>query len=315
MTNRRWPWLTLLLCACCAHGAEFARLTNGFSLRCERHEELGGVTRLYPDAQDAGFIEVATERISGYEPAPPPQLPAQATTVPEHIAKAGLQTGIDPDFIHSVIRAESGYNAKAVSPKGAQGLMQLMPATAAKLGVRDSLDPANNIDGGSRYLRELLLRYNGDAGKALAAYNAGPESVEKYQGVPPYPETRSYVARVINDFNRRKLCPNKRTDSVCQEPRLPPRLAASNPPGSPTRLGSLGWKPVNAKDSKHPVRHEKGASRPYHAGQRKHTAAAAAKAAPAGHPANQTRNERASRAEGEESTRAIVPLSARNQSR
>ena len=117
---------------------------------------------------------------------------------PSTSRKAGLQTGIDPDFIHSVIRAESGYNAKAVSPKGAQGLMQLMPATAAKLGVRDSLDPANNIDGGSRYLRELLLRYNGDAIKALAAYNAGPESVEKYQGVPPYRETRSYVARVIN---------------------------------------------------------------------------------------------------------------------
>jgi len=311
MTNRRWPWLMLLLCAGCAHGAELARLTNGFDLRCERHEELGGVTRLYPDAQGAGFIEVATERISGYEPAPAPQLPAPATTLPEHIAKAGLQTGIDPDFIHSVIRAESGYNAKAVSPKGAQGLMQLMPATAAKLGVRDSLDPANNIDGGSRYLRELLLRYNGDAGKALAAYNAGPESVEKYQGVPPYPETRSYVARVINDFNRRKLCPDKRKDGVCQGPRLPPqraeprwgpRLAAPNPP-------------VNAKDSKHPVRNEKGASKPRQAGQRKHAAAAAAKATPAGHPANQTRNDRASRAEGEKSTRAIVPLSARNQFR
>ena len=143
-----------------------------------------------------------------------------------------MQTGIDPDFIHSVIRAESGYNAKAVSPKGAQGLMQLMPATAAKLGVRDSLDPANNIDGGSRYLRELLLRYNGDAIKALAAYNAGPESVEKYQGVPPYRETRSYVARVISDFNRRKLCPNKPKDSVCQGPRPNGSLEAPVQPRS-----------------------------------------------------------------------------------
>ena len=309
MTSRRWPWLLLLLCAVCAHGAEVARLTNGFSLRCERHEELGSLTRLYLDAQGADFIEVSTERVSGYEPAPEasPQLPAQGSTFPEHIARAGLQTGIDPDFIHSVIRAESGYNAKAISPKGAQGLMQLMPETAAKLGVRDSLDPANNLDGGSRYLRELLLRYNGDAVKALAAYNAGPETVEKYQGVPPYRETRSYVARVINDFNRRKLCPNKPKDSVCQEPRIPPqraeprrgpRLAASKPP-------------MNSKDSEHTVL--KGASKPRQTGQRKH-AAAAAKVARAGHPANPTRKRRASSPEGEESTRAIMPFSARNQS-
>jgi hypothetical protein len=276
MMSRRWPWLALLLFAFCAHGAEFARLTNGFSLRCESHEELGSLTRLYLDAQRVGFIDLPTERVSGYEPAPTLQLPAQALSLPEHIANAGLQTGIDPDFIHSVIRAESGYNAKAVSPKGAQGLMQLMPATAAKLGVQDSLDPANNIDGGSRYLRELLLRYNGDAIKALAAYNAGPESVEKYQGVPPYGETRSYVARVINDFNRRKL-------------------AASNLPANPP------------KDSKHPVRDGKGASKPRQTAQRKHAAT--------GHPANETRNDRASSAEGKELTRVIVPLSARNQLR
>jgi len=235
MMGRRWPWLMLLLCACCAHGAEIARLTNGFDLRCERHEERGNLTRLYPDAQGAGFIELPSERISGYEPEAAPQLPAQLPTLSEHITKAGLQTGIDPDFIHSVIRAESGYNAKAVSAKGAQGLMQLMPATAAKLGVRDSLDPANNIDGGSRYLRELLLRYNGDASKALAAYNAGPGSVEKYKGIPPYRETRGYVARVINDFNRRKL-------------------ATSNPP-------------VNSEDLKHPVHDRKGASKPRQTGQ------------------------------------------------
>jgi hypothetical protein len=276
MMSRRWPWLMLLLCAACAHGAELARLTNGFNLRCERHEELGNLTRLYLDAQSAGYIEVPTERVSGYEPAPEAS-PSPATTLPEHIAKAGLETGIDPDFIHSVIRAESGYNAKAISPKGAQGLMQLMPATAAKLGVRDSLDPANNIDGGSRYLRELLLRYNGDAVKALAAYNAGPESVEKYQGVPPYRETRSYVTRVINDFNQRKL-------------------AASRPT-------------VNAKDSKHPVL--KSASKPRQTAQRKHPAT---KAAQAGRPAIQTRNDRASSVEAEESP-WVVPLSARNQSR
>ncbi len=311
MLKRRWPWLTLLLCAGFAHGAEVARLTNGFELRCERHEEVGGVTHLYLDAEGTGFVEIATERVSGYEPAPALQLPAAlplpapTPTLPDHIAKAGLETGIDPDFIHSVIQAESGYDPKAVSPKGAQGLMQLMPATAAKLGVRDSLDPENNIDGGSRYLRELLLRYNGDAIKALAAYNAGPESVEKYQGVPPYRETRSYVARVISDFNRRKLCPNK--SSACQgrlppqraEARRGPRLAASN-------------RPLNAKDSKHTAHDGKSASRPRPACQRQE---ALAKEARAGHTASEARKHRARRSEEEESAQAIAPLSARNQFR
>jgi hypothetical protein len=277
MMSRRWPWLALLLYACFAHGAEIARLTNGFDLRCESHQELGGMTRLYLDAKSEGFIEVASERVSGYEPAldAPLQLPAPALTIPEHVAKAGLQTGLDPDFIHSVIRAESGYNAKAVSPKGAQGLMQLMPATAAKLGVRDSLDPANNIDGGSRYLRELLLRYNGDAIKALAAYNAGPESVEKYQGVPPYRETRIYVARVITDFNRRKL-------------------AASN-------------QPVDSKSSKHPV--PSGKAKSLQTGRNRD----ASKQARAGHPAP-TRNPRAGSTEPRTSTRAVT-LSAENRLR
>jgi hypothetical protein len=280
MMNRRWSWLTLLLCACCAHGAELARLTNGFSVRCEHHEENGGTTRLYLNAHDEGFVEILSERVSGYEPSldEPPQAAAQAPTLPEHIASAGLQTGIDPDFINSVIRAESGYNARAVSPKGAQGLMQLMPATAARLGVHDSFDPADNLDGGSRYLRELLLRYNGDAIKALAAYNAGPESVEKYKGVPPYRETRSYVARVINDFNRRKL-------------------AASKPP-------------VDSKLSKHTVGGTKADSKPARTGGNRN---AASKEAQTGHSAKK-RDNQTTRVDGRDSARAVA-LSARNQLR
>ncbi len=112
---------------------------------------------------------------------------------------------LDPDLVNSVIRAESGFNVRAVSPKGAQGLMQLMPKTASDLGVQNAFDPQANVDGGTRYLRELLERYDFDLVKALAAYNAGPQRVEQYGGVPPYYETRAYVARIVRDFNRKKL--------------------------------------------------------------------------------------------------------------
>jgi soluble lytic murein transglycosylase-like protein len=108
-----------------------------------------------------------------------------------------------------VIHAESGFNPRALSPKGAQGLMQLMPKTAANLGVANAFDPGANVEGGTRYLRELLELYNFDIPKALAAYNAGPLRVKQYRGVPPYSETRAYVARIIRDFNRKKLAEQK----------------------------------------------------------------------------------------------------------
>jgi soluble lytic murein transglycosylase-like protein len=117
---------------------------------------------------------------------------------------------LDPDLVSSVIKAESGFNVRAVSPKGAQGLMQLMPDTASKLGVPDPFDPQANVEGGTRYLRELLERYNFDLVKALAAYNAGPLRVEQYGGVPPYHETQAYVARVVKDFNKKKKIEQKR---------------------------------------------------------------------------------------------------------
>jgi soluble lytic murein transglycosylase-like protein len=121
---------------------------------------------------------------------------------------AGERHQIDPDFLNSVIRAESGFNSRAVSKKGAQGLMQLMPQTASQLGVTNSFDPKANVEGGTKYLRELLEKYNFDVAKALAAYNAGPHRVEQYRGVPPYYETRAYIARIIRDFNRQKLAEN-----------------------------------------------------------------------------------------------------------
>ena len=96
-----------------------------------------------------------------------------------------------------------------VSPKGAQGLMQLMPGTASQLGVPNAFDPEANVDGGTKYLRELLERYNFDIVKALAAYNAGPQRVEQFGGVPPYYETRAYVARIVRDFNKKKVAQQK----------------------------------------------------------------------------------------------------------
>ncbi|HLI64573.1 MAG TPA: lytic transglycosylase domain-containing protein, partial [Terriglobales bacterium] len=107
----------------------------------------------------------------------------------------------------------------AVSPKGAQGLMQLMPKTALQLGVKNSFDPEDNVDGGVRYLRALLLYYNNDMVKALAAYNAGPQRVQQYHGVPPYRETRAYVARVIRDYNRKKIAERKQRQARTRRPR------------------------------------------------------------------------------------------------
>jgi soluble lytic murein transglycosylase-like protein len=122
----------------------------------------------------------------------------------EVVNSASGRYRLDPDLVNSVIKAESGFNAHAVSPKGAQGLMQLMPKTASTLGVPNAFDPKANVEGGTKYLRELLERYNFDLVKALAAYNAGPQRVEQFKGVPPYYETRAYVARIVKDFNKKK---------------------------------------------------------------------------------------------------------------
>ena len=120
-----------------------------------------------------------------------------------------------------MIKAESGFNAHAVSRKGAQGLMQLMPGTASQLGVPNAFDPQANVEGGSRYLRELLEKYNFDLIKALAAYNAGPQRVEQFGGAPYY-ETRAYVARVVKDSNRERR----------RRKPLPARTNSSKPPSS-----------------------------------------------------------------------------------
>ena len=215
-----------------ASAADLAQLRNGFSIRHERREVMGSITRLYLGPDSAGYVDVATADIVAYEhddtPAPVRAVAVAKAplvqTAPDYadlVQQASERTQIDPAFIRSVIRAESAFNPRAVSPKGAVGLMQLMPGTATQLGVTNPLEPAANVDGGTRYLRQLLLQYHGDAIKALAAYNAGAARVDRYHGVPPFHETHAYVTRIINDYNRQKLA---------QDPTL--RSAAKRGPAS-----------------------------------------------------------------------------------
>jgi soluble lytic murein transglycosylase-like protein len=116
------------------------------------------------------------------------------------VTQSAARYGVDPALVRAVIAQESGFDPYATSTTGAQGLMQLMPATAAELGVSDPYDAAQNVDGGTRYLRSLLDRFGGDVRRAVAAYNAGPGAVERYDGVPPYAETRHYVATVLQNY-------------------------------------------------------------------------------------------------------------------
>lgn len=200
-----------------ALAAEVAVLRNGFSIHHERHEVLGSVTRLYLDGGKSSYVDVPTSDIESFEhdtfaparavaqPAAPIPTPPATTDLKQVVTNVSGERHLDPDFVNSVIHAESGFNPHAISPKGAQGLMQLMPQTATNLGVADAFNPQANVEGGTKYLRELLERYHFDLVKTLAAYNAGPQRVDRYGGVPPYFETQAYIARIIREFNKKKL--------------------------------------------------------------------------------------------------------------
>jgi soluble lytic murein transglycosylase-like protein len=254
--------------------SDLAVLRNGFSIRHERRQVLGGVTRLFVSADGSSFVDVPTAEIEHFEAAPADpkpaatQNPAEAqsshlnvanlnrTDLSEVIKSASSRYRLDPDLVNSVIRAESGFNVRAVSRKGAQGLMQLMPHTSSQLGVGNAFDAQANVEGGTRYLRELLERYNFDLVKALAAYNAGPRRVEQFGGVPPYYETRAYVARIVRDFNRKKLAPK----SVVAQPVAPHKSAPKvSPLGSASRAATKQQKPnsfARARASSSPQRNE-----------------------------------------------------------
>jgi soluble lytic murein transglycosylase-like protein len=214
--------LLLILTAGSAYAGEYAVLASGSRLHVDRHETDGAKVRLY---QDTSFVEMDAAAVLEYEKdgrvAPPlaaaaaaasvaaPVTPAPAAEVVvspalsagELADRAADKYGLPRHLVRSVMAAESGFQPLAVSPKGAIGLMQLMPGTAADLGA-DPYDPAQNVDAGTRYLRDLLTKYDGGLRHALAAYNAGPAAVDRYNGVPPYRETVNYVVRIENAFKK-----------------------------------------------------------------------------------------------------------------
>ena len=205
--------LSFLAIVCSATAGEFVVLSSGFKIHADSHTVEDGVMRLQTSQ---GAIEIPASTVAAIEqedytpPAPEPSQtqkpdqPKSQLTPRDLITRAAIQAGLPPALVHSIARAESAYNAAAVSPKGAIGLMQLMPGTAAELNA-NPYDPAENAEAGARYLRELLLKYESDPHqvlKAIAAYNAGPAAVDKYKGIPPYAETIEYVRRVLREYER-----------------------------------------------------------------------------------------------------------------
>ena len=253
-----------------ALGAEMAVLRNGFSIRFDHKERTGNTTRLFTGS---GYVDVPTDQIASFEaeeaPVPAPAEPAAVSTaalpsattanpapasasiakvstplapsaanaapvdLDQVVRDAAKRNRIDPDFVSSVIKAESNFKTRAVSRKGAQGLMQLMPATSAQLGVTDPFDPKANVEAGTAHLGALLDQYHDDPVKALAAYNAGAHRVKQYNGVPPYRETRAYIAKIVHDFNAKKRAQMKAagaTTSAASKSAATPAKAANSKP-------------------------------------------------------------------------------------
>lgn len=203
--------VALVLSALPLTAGEYAVLSSGQTLRVDRHERSGDLIRLFHDDSE---IEVPASFVARFEieeavrPAPQPALPVVAARVkatpadPKTLVReAAVRSGLPPAFVESVAKVESSMKANVVSPKGAIGVMQLMPDTAKSLGA-DPHDLEQNIDAGTRLLRELLVKYDGDVVKALAAYNAGEGAVDRYRGLPPYNETRQYVNKVIGAYKQ-----------------------------------------------------------------------------------------------------------------
>jgi len=183
--------------------AEIAVLTNGMTLKVVDRRVDGDV--VYLSLKGGGEVGIPPSLIRGVVPDEVvDEIVSTGGDLHALASEAARRHGLDPELVLAVVTVESGFRPEAVSPKGAQGLMQLMPATAQALGVQNALDPAANLDGGSRHLSELIALYNGDVTKALAAYNAGTGAVARHGGVPPYRETQEYVKKVMKRYRSGK---------------------------------------------------------------------------------------------------------------
>ena len=197
--------LGVLFCVAMPLRAQYVVLRSGQRLSVTGYERVGDSYRLQIAG---GTVEVAVGDVISIEPQDVfpalPQTSGEKGPYRELIQAAAQRYGVDADLITSVIAVESNFEPRAISRRNARGLMQLLPETAQRLGVKDVFDPRESIEAGTRFLKELLQRYNNDLVLALAAYNAGPERVQQYGNVPPYGETRTYVRRVKRAYDQRK---------------------------------------------------------------------------------------------------------------
>lgn len=228
--------LLLTLLGASGARAEYVVLRSGERLHVAGYQLLGEKYRLQ---MAGGWVEVSAQEVAAIEPEdvftpiPPPPGGAQDAAPPyrELVTAAASRYGVDAELITSVIAVESNFDPKAVSRKNARGLMQLLPETAARLGVKDIFDPKENIDAGTRYLRELLQLYNNDLALTLAAYNAGPERVQQYGRVPPFAETVSYVRRVKHTYEKSKSS----NPAKAETPKAAAKGSSAPPPLPPTQ--------------------------------------------------------------------------------
>jgi hypothetical protein len=202
---QRTAWLagaflgTLAILAPCAR-ADYIVLQTGQRIHVTGYERIGDTVRM---TMAGGSMELPADSVVRVDPEDtftPIKIKMLDVPFANFISESARAHGVAPELVASVIAVESNFNPNAVSWRSARGLMQLMPETAARFGVKQTFDPRQNIEAGTRYLKELLLRYNGDLSLTLAAYNAGPDRVEQYRSIPPYRETRDYVRRVTQKF-------------------------------------------------------------------------------------------------------------------